>query len=113
MNSAIVFAVVCTGHEKRVAIWTRVNGSLGGDIATGAGTIFDEERPAKPLGQPLIEDACEDIGSTAGRESDNDAHRSRRVGLRLRDPRQDRQRGSGRGQTQKLPARKFHGCLPI
>ena len=37
-----------------------------------------------------------------GREADDDAHRPRRIGLRPRDPRHGRQRGSARGQMQKM-----------
>ena len=38
-----------------------------------------------------------------------DAHRPRRIGLRPCDARHGRQRGSARGQMQKLSAGKFHG----
>ena len=39
---------------------------------------------------------------TAGGKADDDAHRPRRIGLRPRDARHGRQRGSARGQMQKL-----------
>ena len=45
-----------------------------------------------------------------GGKADDDAHRPRRIGLRPRDARHGRQRGSARGQMQKLSAGKFHGA---
>ena len=48
----------------------------------------------------------------AGGKANDDAHRPRRIGLRPRDPRHGRQRGSARGQMQKLSAGKFHGDDP-
>ena len=48
-------------------------------------------------------------GALAGGKADDDAHRPRRIGLRPRDTRHGRQRGSARGQMQKLPSvGKFH-----
>ena len=41
--------------------------------------------------------------------ADDDAHRPRRIGLRPRDARHGRQRGSARGQMQKISTGKFHG----
>ena len=43
-----------------------------------------------------------------GGKADDDAHRPRRIGLRPRDARHGRQRGSARCQMQKLSAGKFH-----
>ena len=49
-----------------------------------------------------------------GGKADDDAHRPRRIGLRPRDARHGRQRGSARGQMQKLPSvGKFHFHLPL
>ena len=43
----------------------------------------------------------------------DDPHRPGRIGLRPRDPRHGRERGSARSQVQKLPAvGKFHGDSP-
>ena len=51
-------------------------------------------------------------GRAAGRKTDDHAHRPRRIGLRPRDARHSRQRGSARGQMQKLSTvGKFH-CEP-
>ena len=48
----------------------------------------------------------------AGGNADDQAHRPRRIGLRPRDARHGRQRGSARCQMQKLSAGKFHWVLP-
>ena len=45
----------------------------------------------------------------AGDDAHDDAHWSRRIRLRPCDPRNDGQRGSARGEMQKLSAGKFHG----
>src|SRR5262249_8622620 len=45
----------------------------------------------------------------AGRKTDNEAHRPGGIGLRPRDARGRRQRGSARGELQKFPAGSFHG----
>ena len=48
------------------------------------------------------------MAPTRGGRSDDDAHRPRRVGLRLRDARYGRQRDGAHGQMQKSTAGKFH-----
>jgi hypothetical protein len=47
----------------------------------------------------------------AGRKANNDTHRPRRIGLRTRDPRNSRQRGSARCQVQESATGKFHTAL--
>src|SRR5262245_63043671 len=56
--------------------------------------VFDDELPAEALRQPLTHHACDDVAPTAGGKADDDAHGPRRIGLRARNARQDRQRGS-------------------
>ena len=53
-----------------------------------------------------------------GGKADDDAHRPRRIGLRPRDARDGRERGSARGQMQEYAAGKFHSspsaaCNPM
>src|SRR5262249_8361398 len=55
--------------------------------------------------------SCRDVSGSASRKADDNADRSRRIGLRPRDARDGRQRGSARCQMQKLAAGKFHGLL--
>src|SRR5215472_16369695 len=95
--------------EKRIAVGGRTYNGLGGDIAGSSWSVLDDELLAEPLRQPLSYQACHDVGATSGRKSDNDAHRSRRIGLRPRDPRHYWQRGSACCQMEKLSAvGKFH-----
>jgi hypothetical protein len=58
--------------------------------------------------QPLSHKACDDVGCAAGRKADDDAHRPRRIGLRPRYARYSRERGSTRGQMEKLSTGKSH-----
>jgi hypothetical protein len=58
----------------------------------------------EPLRQPGSNDARYGIGTATRRKSDDQTHRPRRIGLRLRDARQGRQRGSTCGQMQKISA---------
>jgi hypothetical protein len=51
--------------------------------------------------------------ATAGGNGDDNAHRARRIGLRPRDTRHRRQRGSAYGQMEKLSAGKFHFDPPF
>jgi len=52
--------------------------------------------------------ACEDVGRPASGKADNDAHRPRWIGLRPRNSRDGRERGSAGGQMQEFAAGKFH-----
>jgi hypothetical protein len=73
--------------------------------------VVDDELLAQPLRQPLAREARDDVGRDTGREADDDAHRPRRIGLRPRNARGDRERGTGRGQMQKGSTGKFHDAL--
>ena len=76
-----------TDQEERVAVRRRTHDRLGGDIATGARPVLDDEWLAEPLRQPLTHQAREDVVRTAGGKADDDAHRPRRIGLRPREAR--------------------------
>src|SRR5262249_30658231 len=82
--------------EEGVAIRGRADGRLGADIASPAWAVVDDERLAQALRQPLAHEACDDVGCAASGESDDDAHRPRRIGLRESKARNDRKRGSAR-----------------
>jgi hypothetical protein len=56
----------------------------------------------------LTHQARDYVDTAARGKADEDAHRLGRIGLRPRDPRDGRQRGSARGQMQKFAAGKFH-----
>src|SRR5262245_12410215 len=95
-------------HEQRVAVCGRAHDGLGADIAAAARSVLDNELLTEPLRQPLTHQTRDDVGRTGRSERHDDAHRPRRIGLRDSDVREGRQRGSARGQIQKLTTGKFH-----
>jgi hypothetical protein len=87
-----------------------VHHRLGGDIGAGPRPVLDHELLAQPLRQPLPHDPRHDVGRAAGGKADDDADRARRIGLRPREARDGRQRGSARGQMQELSS--LHDARP-
>jgi hypothetical protein len=73
--------------KKRIAIGGRVYDCIGGDIAGGACPVLDDERLTQPLLERLAHQACEDVRSPARGIANDAAKRTRRIGLRPRDPR--------------------------
>src|SRR5262249_18662395 len=73
-----------------------------------ASAVLDDELVAETLREPLCHHARNDVGGAPGGKADDDAHRPRRIGLRPRETRGGRQRGSAGGQVQKISAEKFH-----
>src|SRR5215510_8684780 len=100
--------VESAGHEQRVAVCGRAHDRLGCDVAAGSRTVVDDERLTEPLGEPLTYQARRDVRTASGREANNDAHRTRWIGLRPSNTRHGREGGSAGGQTQELSAGKFH-----
>src|SRR5262249_50144617 len=94
--------------QQRVAVRRRPHNRLGGDIACCTRPVLDHEGLTELLGQPLGEQARDDVGRRARREADDDAHRPRRIGLRPRYTRDRRERGSARGQMQEFATGKLH-----
>jgi hypothetical protein len=101
------------GQEDRIAVGTRIHDGLGGDVAACARPVLNDERLAEPLLQPLTHQTREGVVSAAWGIADNPVHRPAWIGLRPRDARQDRQRGSARCQMHKLPAGKFHRRISL
>src|SRR5262249_19346002 len=97
-----------TNQEKRVAIRGRIHDGLSGDVGTCTRPVLDDELLACPLRKPLTDQTGNDVISSAGGKPDNPAYRTRRIGLRPRDPRRGRQRRSTRCQMQEFAAGKFH-----
>src|SRR5262245_27244177 len=85
---------------------------LGADVARSARPVLNDEWLAEALGQPLTDQAREDVGRAAGRKADDDANRPRRIGVCPSEARDSRQRRSASGQMQKLSAGKLHGVYP-
>ena len=100
------------GHrhrQERVAVGRSAGDDLGGKIAAGARPVVDDEFLAELLPERRGNQAHVGVGRGAGREADDDAHRPRRIVVRLGNARDGRERGSGPGELQKLTAAKFHG----
>src|SRR5262249_51873850 len=105
--------VICTNHEERIAIGWRPHHRLGGQIAAGAWPVLDDELLAEPFRQQLACQSANYVSCAAGWPADDQPHGPRRIGLRPRNARHRRERGSARGQMQKLPSvGKFHLNLP-
>jgi hypothetical protein len=97
------------GDEERVAVRRRPHHHFGADIVAAPWAVFDHELLAQPLREPRRDEPRENVWRASGARGGDDAHRPRRIGLRPRDPRHDRQGGSTCGQMQKLPTvGKFH-----
>ena len=99
--------------KQRVAVGGSARDRLQREIAAGARPVVDHHRLAEPLRHRLTDQPRDDVGRAAGGNEHHQGHRPRRIGLRPRDPRHGRQRGSTRCQMQKSAARKFHGGRPI
>jgi hypothetical protein len=80
----------------------------GSDIAARAGDVLDIDLLAELLGQLLRHEPREGVGHPAGRKCNDRPHRPCRIGLRFRDPRHSRQRGSACREMQELATGKFH-----
>src|SRR6516162_2217907 len=96
------------GHEQRVAVRRSMHDGFGRDVAACPGPVVDDERLAESIRQLLTQQPRDDVGRAAGRKTDENAHRPRRIGLRPSETQNGRQRGSARSQMQKSPAGKFH-----
>ena len=95
-------------EQQRVAVGRSIHHRCGSNIAGRSGAVLDHEALPEPLRQPLSDQSAEDVIAATRRIANDDAHRSRRIGLRPRTPQHGRQRGSARGQMQKISAGKFH-----
>jgi hypothetical protein len=67
-------------------------------LPVAPGRFSTMKRLAEALGQPLTDQAREDVRRAAPGKADDDAHRPRRIGLRPSDARDGRQHGSARCQ---------------
>src|SRR5262249_57484817 len=73
-----------------------------------ARAVSDKDLRTEPLRQPLTDQARDDVSWAAGGKTDNDAHGPAWIGLRPCNAGYVRQRGSTRGQMQKISAGKVH-----
>src|SRR5215831_16547426 len=86
---------------------------FGRDVAACPGPVVDDERLAESIRQLLAQQPCHDVGRAAGRKTDENAHRPRRIGLRESKARDSWQRGGARGQMQEFAAGKFQLEPPL
>ena len=61
-----------------MAVGGRTRDRLGADVARSARPVLNDEWLSEALGQPLTDQAHEDVGRAAGRKADDDAYRPRR-----------------------------------
>jgi hypothetical protein len=100
------------GFKQRIAVGICSHDRFGGEVAAGAGAVFDNELLAEPLGEHLPREPCDNVVDATGGITDEQKRRPRRIGLRARKAAEGRQCGHARCQLQKSTAGKFHGCLP-
>jgi hypothetical protein len=98
-------------HQERVAIRRGIHDGLGGDIGACTRPVFNDERLAEPLLEPLSDQARADVRRTAGCEANHDPHRPRRVGLCKSSAGGGRQCRGSDCQMQKSTAGKFQDDL--
>src|ERR1700736_843617 len=70
-------------------------------IAARTRSILDEEGLTEPLRQPLAHEPSEGVGRAAGGKADDDAHRTRRIGLCPRPSRYGKEGGCTRSPLQQ------------
>ena len=58
--------VRCGSFKQRIAIGTCPHDRFGGEVASGAGAVFDDELLAEPLGDHLPGEPCHDVVDAAG-----------------------------------------------
>jgi hypothetical protein len=101
-------------EEQRVAVRGCADGCLDRDIAGCAGLVFDDDRLAETLRQPLGHDPRHGVSPAARRKPDDPAQRPCRVVERKRRSRERRRRKGCRSELQELTTRKCHRCyLPM
>jgi hypothetical protein len=96
-----------TDDEQRIAVRGRLSDRLGADIAAAARPVVDDEGLTEPFREPLTHQAREDVDRASGPNADDNAHRTRRIGLRPSGARDGWQRGSARRQMQELRRGSF------
>src|SRR5215813_10861022 len=80
-----VDGVGSTCLEKRISIGGRTHDRLCAEVAICARPVLDDELLPKALREPLSYHTCDNVGRTASRVSNHNAHWPRRVGLRAED----------------------------
>src|SRR6266511_3319569 len=97
---------VGAGDEDGVAVRRRLRRAPDPDIAARAGDVLDVELRTQLLRELLRHEAGEHVGRTGGRVRNDDAHRSRGIGLCADDARSEH--GGSGGEMQKSATGKGH-----
>src|SRR5262249_6661702 len=84
------------GHEDRITVRRSSYDIFGGDVAAEAWSVLDYEWLTEPLGQPLAQEASDDVLRCACVKRDDHIDRTRRISLCPCNRRHSRQRGSVR-----------------
>jgi hypothetical protein len=106
-------------QQQGIAVRRSAHDGLGGDVGARARTVLNDELLAKPLREPLPDQAGHDVVAASGSKTDHQAYRPHRIvkrpsTLRKRhgesapgNPGKPRGR-CGRGEPQKSTARNVH-----
>jgi hypothetical protein len=90
--------------NQRVSIRSGPRDPADANAAIRARDVLDQGGLAERLPNALSDHAPEQVRRSARNERHDDGNGPRRIGLRPRDPRHDREHGGARDQLQKLPA---------
>jgi hypothetical protein len=103
-----------TDDEDGVAVRVGFGDHVGGDIAAGAGLVFDHDRLAPDILQAVADQARGGVGGASRREGHDDAHRFRGpVDAGAASARgRKRWRGDACGRKRDKTAAIEHGLLP-
>src|SRR5262249_34212198 len=97
---------------QRVTVRRRPNDRCEPDVAGGSRPVLDDERATELLGEPFGNQASVDVVRAAGRKTNDEAHRPRRIGVCPRDPRDGGECGGARCEMEKISAGEVYG-LPL
>src|SRR5258708_3697122 len=99
--------------KQGVAVWWRPHDRLGGEIATTAWLIHDDELLTKAFRQPLRDQPCTSIEWAARCIADEQVHWPRWIAFLPGGAHHAQRRDSTRRQLKKSSTEKFHCILPV
>lgn len=98
--------------KECVTVWQRSHDEFSADVTRRAGTVINDDLLTKTLGQALRSQARDNVGRKTGGETNDQVHRSCRIGLCSYDRRPDKQRNGARCAIEHTSTVKFHGDAP-
>jgi hypothetical protein len=102
---------VVGADQQAVAVRRRAGDQFAGDIAAGAGLVFDHDRLAEPGGQRLRHEARDDVGGAPGRECHVEPDRPRGIVFGSGRRRQQRGCDDDKQPREMTHARILLACL--